>query len=240
MAFQSGSRSSFKALASTAAGRAPSTIQPRFQLPSLLARSISQSASSSFSNNGSHPPSPPSSNSSPSPTRITFEPNFFSSLTTIESVQSVLRETKAFTTDSSFRPDADRREEALVVAYLTKASKMDDEPRNAYLKVLDQRHRSMTSVEQDRMEKAKEQVLKGLYEQEDSISMEEWDEERRKRKEFALQKLVGRERRTKEVEIDKEIRKYRRRTLARREVKKELEEEEKEEKADEDGENSKS
>lgn len=98
----------------------------------------------------------------------------------------------------------------------------------------------MTSVEQDRMEKAKEQVLKGLYEQEDSISMEEWDEERRKRKEFALQKLVGRERRTKEVEIDKEIRKYRRRTLARREAKKELEKEEKEEKADEDGENSKS
>lgn len=90
------------------------------------------------------------------------------------------------------------------------------------------------------MEKAKEQVLKGLYEQEDSISMEVWDEERRKRKEFALQKLVGRERRTKEVEIDKEIRKYRRRTLARREAKKELEKEEKEEKADEDGENSKS
>jgi len=74
------------------------------------------------------------------------------------------------------------------------------------------------------MAKAREQVLKGLYDLEDSGSMEEWEEERSKRKDFALKGLEGRERRSKEVEVDKTIRRYRRRTLARREVRRELEE----------------
>ncbi|KAL7411955.1 hypothetical protein BDY24DRAFT_394057 [Mrakia frigida] len=226
------------------ASRRASTPRPRH---SLLARSISQQPPSSSSSPNSSPKSNPPPSSSPLPkplpsTSTSFKPRTstqleldvkFSSITSSEDLAALLQAGKGVKVD--LLSESERRRHETIVRVLDRASEMDNEDRIAYFKRVDLYHSPRTEVELRRREKARRQVERGVWLEDDNLTMEEWDEKWRvKREGFMAQ--MGAEYKSAEVSrVDRAWRAAREGTLLRRKARREMQEEEEKKKAEGEG-----
>lgn len=100
---------------------------------------------------------------------------------------------------------------------------MDDGARKQYFEKLDAARMPEDAVETGRKELARRQVEEGAFAEEDSLSMEEWEEAARVRTEKKLEGEEGTERVRREKEMEKATNRLRRKRSARREARREME-----------------
>lgn len=126
--------------------------------------------------------------------------------------------------------DLERRRHVHIVAILNKAARQDLATRKAYFERVDERLLTRSEVDLRRREvmktEARVEVEGGLWEKEDALTMEEWDEDRRVKRKEALAQVETSYRFFKAESFDRICKEAREMTVLRREVRREMQEEE--------------
>ncbi|KAL7411964.1 hypothetical protein BDY24DRAFT_116076 [Mrakia frigida] len=154
----------------------------------------------------------------------------FSSITSPEEFSALLE--GALKVDAALLPDSERPRHESILGILKRASKMSNEARTVYFEQIDLHYAPPTELRLRRKEKARKQVERGGWVEDDDWTMEEWDEKRRVKRESFLVKLGDQYEISRLTQFDRRNWTAREMTLLRREARREMEEEEAKEHAE--------
>ncbi|KAL7411965.1 hypothetical protein BDY24DRAFT_416526 [Mrakia frigida] len=162
----SSSRQAVKSFSSALARSAgPSQPRPSFLLPSAS--------------------SPEPKTPSPPPSRISFEPDFFSSIPSLKYVRLILAARRSKPPEElALYSETQLQRHEIIDEVLTKAARiLDDRDRRAYFRDVDLKYAPRTELEWRRKEARTRQLERSGILEKDALRLEQWDAGRRARRE---------------------------------------------------------